>query len=272
MSTQNKNEENLDDILNSALDDLDLDNDENDNNPKDSAETIRNAAETSRNLQEESLENLKKTLDTENVSLEDSFASLMKDMNNPEFTKDLENAMKVLNSDPDADILKELGESGDPGFAEMMKKLTSAASSNDVENMGEDMMQKMLGEFENLSQKEGFQDQIDKMMAKVVSKEVMYEPIKAVSEEFPAFLAEFKDKKSENYQNYGKQYQYFQQIVGVYETEPENSEKLMKLMQELQEFGNPPQEILEKVAPGAGLNPLLNMPGGKDGVPDCPQM
>ena len=38
-------------------------------------------------------------------------------------------------------------------------------------------------------------------------------------------------------QRFGRQYQYIQRIVAVYETQPENFERLMELMQDMQECG-----------------------------------
>lgn len=49
---------------------------------------------------------------------------------------------------------------------------------------------------------------------------------------------------------YGKQYQYFQQIIAVYESEPDNFARLSELMQEMQETGQPPSEIVKDLAPG----------------------
>ena len=39
-------------------------------------------------------------------------------------------------------------------------------------------------------------------------------------------------------------YQYFQKIVAVYESEPNNYTRLMELMQDMQECGQPPAEIV----------------------------
>ena len=49
---------------------------------------------------------------------------------------------------------------------------------------------------------------------------------------------------------YGKQYQYFQQIIAIYESEPDNYARLSELMQEMQETGQPPSEIVKDLAPG----------------------
>jgi peroxin-19 len=63
---------------------------------------------------------------------------------------------------------------------------------------------------------------------------------------------------------YGKQYQYFQQITAVYEAEPDNFMRLSELMQEMQETGQPPSEIVKELAPG------LEFDG--EGMPAMPNM
>ena len=50
--------------------------------------------------------------------------------------------------------------------------------------MGEDMMQKMMQEFEKLGEKEDFQQVVDGMMRQLLSKEVMYDPMKQITEKF----------------------------------------------------------------------------------------
>ena len=50
------------------------------------------------------------------------------------------------------------------------------------------------------------------------------------------------------------QCQCFTNLVQVYETEPNNVGKLMELMQEVQEYGQPPVEIIQDIAPGIELD------------------
>lgn len=56
-----------------------------------------------------------------------------------------------------------------------------------------------------------------------------------------------------------KQCSCFQKLVHVYETQPDNTEELMLLMQEAQEYGQPPAEIINEIAPGLELD--------EDGMP-----
>lgn len=55
------------------------------------------------------------------------------------------------------------------------------------------------------------------------------------------------------------QYAGLQGLLKVYETEPENSERLFELMKEVQEFGLPPSDIVVEIAPDLSLD--------EDGVP-----
>ena len=68
--------------------------------------------------------------------------------------------------------------------------------------------------------------------------QLMFDPMKSVTQKFPEWLAKNKSQLSESdYTRYGQQYQFFQRIVAVYETEPDNFPRLMELMQDIQEFG-----------------------------------
>lgn len=51
-----------------------------------------------------------------------------------------------------------------------------------------------------------------------------------------------------------KQCECFQKLVKVYETTPDDTKQLMSLMQEVQEFGQPPAEIIKDIAPGIELD------------------
>ena len=70
----------------------------------------------------------------------------------------------------------------------------------------------------------------------------------------------------------------------IYETDPSNFGRLAALMQELQEYGMPPGEVVKEVAPGIELTPdgmpvlpniMPGMPslpvggGAGDGIPAC---
>jgi peroxin-19 len=63
-------------------------------------------------------------------------------------------------------------------------------------------------------------------------------------------------------------------VVQVYETEPNNITKLTELMQEVQEYGQPPSEIIQEIAPDIELDangiPIMGEVDS-DGIPNMGQ-
>jgi peroxin-19 len=117
---------------------------------------------------------------------------------------------------------------------------------------------------------------MDGMMEQLLSKELMYEPMKEVCLKFPNWLSENKDKLSdEEYQRRTEQYRCFQQLVDAYEDESSEdnavhkTSKVMDLMQQIQEYGQPPIEIVNEIAPGLELddNGIPKMDNMMNGVP-----
>ena len=114
-------------------------------------------------------------------------------------------------------------------------------------------------------------------MRQLLSKDVMYDPMKQITAKFPEWLAEHEDSlPEEDYERYGRMYQYFQKIVSVYESEPNNHQRLMELMQDMQECGQPPAEIVKELAPGLEFGPdgmpiMTNMGSGVP-MPPIPGM
>merc|ERR1711862_466311 len=161
-----------------------------------------------------------------------------------------------------------------------MSKIGVNANMPQMEELGGGMMESMMKEFENMGNKEDSEEIIEGMMKQLISKEIMYEPIKQVTDRFPHWLAEKKKTLSdEEYNRYGNQYQYFQRIVAIYENDPENFPRLMELLQDVQEYGQPPAEIIKELAPDLDLDtegmPKMDMnfpamfPGNNN---ECPMM
>lgn len=154
-----------------------------------------------------------------------------------------------------------------------------------MEEVGETMMDDMMQQFESLGEKEDYNEVIDGVMRQLLSKDLMYEPAKQICDKFPEWLAIHKKSMTEaEYNNYGLQYQTFQKILAVYDTEPDNFPRLMELMFDMQQYGQPPADIIKDLAPGlrfdengmpimpnmgAGMFP--DMPGG-DGLPNLSEM
>ena len=147
---------------------------------------------------------LKSTSDDKKMSgqgndvIAESMAGLMDKMKDPEFASTLEDTFKKLASggtpenpsDPFA-ALHQGGNPMDKSVASTLKMMSEASSdmegmdTGSAEQMGEDIMKKMMGEFEKLGEKQDFQEIIDGMMRQLLSKEVMYEPMKEITKKFP---------------------------------------------------------------------------------------
>ncbi|CAM9570174.1 unnamed protein product, partial [Ectocarpus fasciculatus] len=136
------------------------------------------------------------------------------------------------------------------------------------------MMENMMSEFEELGEKEDYQEAIDNVMRQLLSRDLMYEPITQVCNKFPEWLAIHRPNLRESdYMNFGKQYQIFQKLLAVYDMEPDNFPRLMELMFEIQQYGQIPAEIIKDIAPGLkfdenGMPVMPNM--GAGAMPEMP--
>jgi peroxin-19 len=154
-----------------------------------------------------------------------------------------------------------------------------------MEETGETMMEDMMSQFQSLGDKEDYHDVVDGVMRQLLSKDLMYEPVKQICEKFPEWLAMHKKNLTQNeYEAYGKQYQTFQKLLATYDIEPDNFERMMELMFDMQHYGQPPAEIIKDLAPGLkfdengmpimpnmGAGMMPDMPGG-EGLPNLAEL
>mmetsp|Transcript_12404 Transcript_12404/g.19206 ORF Transcript_12404/g.19206 Transcript_12404/m.19206 type:complete len:302 (+) Transcript_12404:75-980(+) len=131
----------------------------------------------------------------------------------------------------------------------LLNDMTSASKEAPVPDFEE-----MMKGFDNLDA-EGGDAIIDGMMQQLLTKELMYEPMKQVTEKFPQWLEEKKETlPKKEYEERCKQLEGLQALIRVYDTEPENTDKLIDLMKEVQEYGLPPTEIVTEIAPDLELD------------------
>lgn len=111
------------------------------------------------------------------------------------------------------------------------------------------------------------------MMKTLLSKEVLYPSLKEISQKYPKWLEENEGKtEKELIENYTLQYNLMKTICQEFEkettadsedTKNHRFKRILELMQEMQELGQPPKEILGEMAPGLefdanGFPKLLN--------------
>ncbi|KAI0279139.1 Pex19 protein [Russula aff. rugulosa BPL654] len=110
---------------------------------------------------------------------------------------------------------------------------------------------------------------LEGMMGQLMSKEVLYEPLKELNDKFPSYLASNRDKLSaSDMARYEAQRACASQIIEVFndtgyrDDNPEMTTKIIALMNKMQEHGAPPAEIMGELPPGLDLGP--------DGAPQLP--
>lgn len=98
---------------------------------------------------------------------------------------------------------------------------------------------------------------LENMMGQLMSKDVLYEPLKELGNNFPGYLANPpKPLDPADRERYEQQHSYVKQIIGVFEkadysdTSPEDNQTIVRLMTEMQTHGQPPTELLGELPPG----------------------
>ncbi|TEB30785.1 Pex19-domain-containing protein [Coprinellus micaceus] len=109
---------------------------------------------------------------------------------------------------------------------------------------------------------------LESMMGQLMSKEILYEPLKELADGSPKYLADPpKPLSTEDRERYEKQLSCVKRIVTVFEepsysdSNPESNKVVVDLMSEMQSYGSPPAEIMGDLPPGfdgtgfPGVNP-----------------
>uniref|UniRef100_A0A0V0HU68 Putative peroxisome biogenesis protein 19-1-like n=1 Tax=Solanum chacoense TaxID=4108 RepID=A0A0V0HU68_SOLCH len=179
---------------------------------------------------------------------------------------------------------KASGESKDSHVAEALDKLREqtreaikglesvAGPRPGVESMGNDaMMEEWVKQFEELSGSQDMESIVETMMQQLLSKEILHEPMKEIEDRYPKWLEDNKVKLStEEYERYKKQYEFIRDLNKVYETEPSNFNKIVELMQKMQECGQPPNDIVHELAPDFDISSLGQLsPEMLEGQQNC---
>ncbi|CAL4185406.1 unnamed protein product [Meganyctiphanes norvegica] len=112
------------------------------------------------------------------------------------------------------------------------------------------------------------------MLENILSKEVLYTPMKEIVEKYPDWLADHRSSlPQEEFERYNKQFDIMKQVVELYDAESDTDteeiksqrfEKIMTSMQKLQELGQPPKDLV------GDMGPMINF--DESGNPQMPDM
>ncbi|XP_061193072.1 peroxisomal biogenesis factor 19-like [Saccostrea echinata] len=193
----------------------------------------------------------------------------------------------------------------DPRLMEQIEKLAEAAGQSDesqgsqehfaktlastIESMTENLDgaqgdmsdEDLLKAFTSMGMEEegeGFMPMMQGMMKTLLSKEVLYPSLKELSQKYPKWIEENKDKvETQQMIKYREHDRIVREICVEFEAEHMSDtedvkklrfERIVDLMQQMQNMGQPPKEIVGDMAPGLEFdeNGIPKMPNG------CPMM
>lgn len=262
----------LDDILNDALDEVTKD-EEYVKSDSDVQMALSSAAASTAKTQDE---NAQAAATAEPSGEEAEMANLLKMFGSgSDFEKVLDEAFKDVDLN---DLMSKLGVTGEPGNEEAelerIMKLLSGAGQGNAEGAGLDpklMDPKMLEELASKLETSMGGEQMDKMfenmVKSVMSKEMMYEPIKLITDEYPKILVR-KDIASADRTRFEAQFSAYKALRKIYEEDENNSDKIMQIIQDLERFGQPPEQISKLL--GGGALPGPGQPGAMPNPNQCP--
>ncbi|RKP06262.1 Pex19 protein, partial [Thamnocephalis sphaerospora] len=164
-------------------------------------------------------------------------------------------------------------------ITQTMNKLNDSSDKvrsevDEAEEAPDALMAEMMRQMEQLADSGEFDGLVEGMMGQLMTREVLYEPMKELAEKYPGYLAENKSTlPADDYARYEKQYSYVKQIVAHFAAQPEPATSdadapakddpvIAELMEKMQDCGQPPKEVLQQLAP--------EMEFGEDGTPNPP--
>ncbi|KAM3579565.1 Peroxisome chaperone and import receptor, variant 2 [Umbelopsis sp. WA50703] len=148
-------------------------------------------------------------------------------------------------------------------IAQTMNKLKNSSDKVETdlsEEPDDAFMQEMMKQMESLADNGDFQNMLEGMMSQLMSKDLLYEPMKDLAAKYPDWLEKNKDKTPPaEYEKYAKQYDYVKQIVASYEDPnfDEKDEKQANEVVDLMQKVRCNNEFLTLVSSGFDLLPVV---------------
>lgn len=141
------------------------------------------------------------------------------------------------------------------------------------------LMDNLMGEFskfmeENQDNSE-LKDTLDSMMNQMLSPDALLPPMKKMKEAFPGWLEKNHEKLApEDLERFNNQLDTLEEVVKGMEDSSIKEDQLIEHLNKLQEYGAPPEDLLNEIGlgfPGGMMPPPpgMGMPGmGMPGMPD----
>ena len=142
----------------------------------------------------------------------------------------------------------------------------AAAGEASSDALSDAIFAQLQNQFSGLDETGEVQTLVDGMLQSLLSREVLHGPMRELMDAYPNYLEENKHTVAHSDRvRYEEQLQHITALVGVYEAEGEEDfAAVVDLLQKMQACGNPPPELVSKMAPGVTFN--------ADGAPAFPQV
>lgn len=217
------------------------------------------------------MEDLMKELDTSPEARAD-FEQLMAQMNAATIdptpgptTSYPNNAAKSAANIGGVKAPKNFQESIEANLQRMRESESTANEASEPDGSESDaFMAEMMKQFQDSAGGDGdFSKVLEGMMAQLMSKEILYEPLLELHQKYPGWISEHpEDSKIDNYKEQAK---LVKQIIEKFEDrdyrdeDAQKKEEVMELMGQMQELGSPPAAIMGE---DLGMfDPANKMPG-----------
>ncbi|KAI9504275.1 Peroxisome chaperone and import receptor [Coemansia spiralis] len=143
-----------------------------------------------------------------------------------------------------------------------MDKLKESADRADAETesgLGDmDVLDELMRQMDGVGGDAQLDSLVDDVIGQLMSKSVLEQPLKDLDAQYPKYLEKNKEAISkEDYERYQKQHEYVKQILALFDQLDDssvNDKRVVDLMQKMQEFGQPPSELLKTLAPDIELD------------------
>eukprot|EP00959_Pyramimonas_sp_CCMP1952_P292270 6112486-Pyramimonas_sp.AAC.2 len=147
-------------------------------------------------------------------------------------------------------------------LAEQTRAMSNgAASAGDGEE--DPLYGELLNQFGSLGDNPDMQSVMESMMQHLLSKDVLYQPLNEIEAKYPAWLdTHIATLPQEEIKRYTTQHALIKQLLHVYDTQPEDYSRITELLQQMQECGQPPAELMKDLTQGVEF--------GQDGMPKFP--
>ncbi len=175
--------------------------------------------------------------------------------------KDNEEPTKENLDSKEPESMQDLLQSLQSGAAAGKLANSDLPSDEELEKMFQDFASASLGASgaSSATESSAVMPMLETMMQSILSKDLLYPPLKDLADKYPDWLADNKAKldQANEFDKYNSQYRVVQKLVETFEQKDHKFEQVFDLMQQMQTFGHPPKDLV-------GVEGLPQAPGPGD--------